>query len=252
MSHHRIRVEGLSFSYPGAKGTLDQVSFEITHGESVAVIGANGAGKTTLLNLLNGILCPSSGRITVGDLIVSEKTLQQVRRTVGTVFQDPDDQLFMPTVFEDVAFGPLNLGMSEDDCRRLAQSCLEEVGAWHLQDRAPHHLSGGEKRRVAIAAVLSMSPDILLLDEPTTGLDARGRRQIIKLLGGFTHSKIIVSHDLEMILDLCPRAIILNEGRVEADGPTLDLLRDGALVERVGLEIPARLAACPVCGRIEK
>lgn len=249
MSHHRLAAQNLHFAYPGEEAVLKGVSFEIRHGESVAIVGANGAGKTTLLMHLNGVLQAGHGEVTVGDLKVSERTLPQVRRTVGTVFQDADDQLFMPTVLDDVAFGPLNAGLEEVDCKERARACLEQVGAWHLRDRPPHHLSGGEKRRVAIAAVLAMSPDILLLDEPTTGLDPKGRRQIIDLLRGFEHSKIVVSHDLEMVLDLCPRVIVLCAGKVAADGAAERLLGDAALMDGSGLEVPARLKPCPACGK---
>lgn len=249
MSHHRLATRNLHFAYPGEEAVLKGVSFEIHHGESVAIVGANGAGKTTLLMHLNGVLLAGQGEVTVGDLKVCPRTLAQLRRTVGMVFQDSDDQLFMPTVLDDVAFGPLNTGMEEADCRLRAQACLEQVGAWHLRDRPPHHLSGGEKRRVAIAAVLAMSPDILLLDEPTTGLDPKGRRQIIDLLRGFEHSKIVVSHDLEMVLDLCPRVIVLCEGRVVADGAAELLLKDASLMDRSGLEVPARLRPCRACGQ---
>lgn len=250
MSHHRLAAQGLRFSYPGGPEVLKGVDFEIRHGESVALVGANGAGKTTLLSLLNGVLAHNCGKIVVGDLVLGPAALVHARRTVGTVFQDPEDQLFMPTVYEDVAFGPMNLGMAPEDCLELAQSCLERVGAWHLKDRPPHHLSGGEKRRVAIAAVLAMSPDILLLDEPTTGLDPKGRRQVIDLLNGFTHSKLVVSHDLEMVLDMCPRTIMLCDGVVIADGPSESLLKDEVLLERTGLEKPESLKPCAVCGHI--
>jgi cobalt/nickel transport system ATP-binding protein len=248
MSHHRILAENLRFAYPGGGLALDRVSFEICHGESVAIVGANGAGKTTLLKQLNGLLPIQEGRVTVGDLVVGEKTLAHVRRTVGTLFQDPDDQLFMPSVLEDVAFGPLNFGMSEEEGLERARLCLEQVGAWHLKDRAPHQLSGGEKRRVAIAAVLAMSPDILLLDEPSNGLDPKGRRQIIDLLKGFSHSKLVVSHDLDLVLDLCPRVIVMGQGRVLADGESLRLLSDSALLAEASLEMPSRLTPCRNCG----
>ena len=249
MSHHRIAAQNLCFSYQLGEPVLNDVSFEIHHGESVAIVGPNGAGKTTLLKMLNGILFPASGKAMVGDLQVSEATLAHVRKTVGTVFQDPDDQLFMPSVQEDVAFGPLNFGMPEADAAKRVKECLEQVGAWHLRERPPHQLSGGEKRRVAIAAVLAMSPDILLLDEPTTGLDPKGRRQIIDLLRGFSHSKLVVSHDLEMVLDLCPRTIMLGQGQVIADGKTQDLLANGLLLEQASLEMPPSLRPCSICGQ---
>lgn len=249
MSHHRIAVEALGHTYPDGTVALHDVSFEVTHGEAVAIVGANGAGKSTLLLHLNGILLPGRGRVVVGDLPVMRQTLPHIRRTVGTVFQDPDDQLFMPTVFDDVAFGPLNLGMPDDECRQRVRACLEQVGAWHLRDRPPHRLSGGEKRRVAVAAVLAMSPDILLLDEPTSGLDPRGRRQVIEMLRGFSHTRIVVTHDLTLALDVCARTIVLDGGGVVADGPTPAILRDSALLESCGLETPAALLPCPRCGQ---
>jgi cobalt/nickel transport system ATP-binding protein len=249
MSHHRIAAEALCFAYQKNEPVLTDVSFEIRHGESVAIVGPNGAGKTTLLKMLNGILFPNGGKAVVGDLAVTPATLVHVRKSVGTVFQDPDDQLFMPSVEEDVAFGPLNFGMPEADALQRVRDCLELVGAWHLRARPPHHLSGGEKRRVAIAAVLAMAPDILLLDEPTTGLDPKGRRQVINLLKGFTHSKLVVSHDLEMVLDLCPRTIMLADGRVIADGKTQDLLADARLLEQASLEMPPSLRPCQTCGQ---
>jgi len=248
VSHHRISLEDVGFTYPDGTSALSDVSLEVVHGESVAIVGANGAGKSTLLLHLNGVLLASRGRVVVGDLPVTRDTLPHVRRTVGTVFQDPDDQLFMPTVFDDVAFGPLNQGMPEAECRDRVRLCLEEVGAWHLRDRPPHRLSGGEKRRVAIAAVLAVSPDILLLDEPSTGLDPRGRRQVIELLRGFSHTKIIVTHDLDLVLRLCPRTVILSEGKVAADGPSQQLLGDFSLLDRCGLEGPPETLICPHCG----
>lgn len=248
MSHHRVALEGVDFTYPDGTSALSDVSLEVVHGESVAIVGANGAGKSTLLLHLNGVLLASHGRVVVGDLPVTRDTLPHVRRAVGTVFQDPDDQLFMPTVFDDVAFGPLNQGMPEAECRDRVRLCLEEVGAWHLRDRPPHRLSGGEKRRVAIAAVLAMSPDILLLDEPSTGLDPRGRRQVIELLRGFSHTKIVVTHDLDLVLRLCPRTVILSEGKIAADGPSDQLLGNFALLERCGLEGPPEALICPRCG----
>jgi cobalt/nickel transport system ATP-binding protein len=164
------------------------------------------------------------------------------------VFQDPDDQLFMPTVFDDVAFGPLNLGLPPDEVEARVERALETVGAAHLRERPPYRLSGGEKRAVAIATVLSMSPDVLVLDEPTASLDPRSRRQLIALLAGFAHTKIIATHDLDFALELCGRTIVLQAGRVAADGPTAELLRDRALLEASHLELPIRLQACPVCG----
>jgi len=214
----------------------------------VAIIGANGAGKSTLLLHLNGYLAPTAGEIQIGDFPLNKGTLPQIRRSVGMVFQDPDDQLFMPTVYDDVAFGPLNLGLSGSDLDRCVIESLERVGARHLVEKAPYHLSGGEKRRVAIATVLSMSPDILVLDEPTNGLDPYSRRQLIALLKQFRHTRIFTSHDLDMVLELCERTIVLKDGVVRADGPTLEIFQDAALLEECRLEKPLSLMGCPVCG----
>jgi len=249
MSHHLVAVQDLTYTYPDGTGAVRGISFSIHHGESVAVVGANGAGKSTLLLHLNGSLTPQGGTVRIGDFPLTKATLATVRRTVGMIFQDPDDQLFMPTVAEDVAFGPLNLGLPPDEVEARVERALERVGAAHLRDRPPHNLSGGEKRAVAIAAVLAMAPDILVMDEPSANLDPRGRRQLIELLAGFNHTKIIATHDLDLVLDLCQRTIVIHEGRVMADGPTGAIFRDNRLMAACRLERPLRLQACPVCGR---
>ena len=248
MSHHLIEAENVEYSYPDGTKALRGVSFRIIHGEAVGVAGANGAGKSTLLRLLNGCLVPSAGTLRVGDVPVVRETLPRIRRIVGTVFQDPDDQLFMPTVGEDVAFGPRNMGLPEDEVKRRTTRAMESVGARHLLDRPPYRLSGGEKRRAAIATVLAMSPDILVMDEPTSGLDPKARRGLMEILRGFMHTKIIATHDLDLLLDLCGRVIVLSEGRVAADGPAMSVLADRALLEKSGLEIPLGMQRCPVCG----
>lgn len=248
MSHHIVEVKNLRHVYPDGTEALRGVSFRITHGESVAVVGANGAGKSTLLLHLNGCLAPGEGEVRIGDFPVTRSTLPEIRRTVGMVFQDPDDQLFMPTVRDDVAFGPLNLGLPAEEAEQRVMDALERVGAAHLAARPPYHLSGGEKRRVAIATVLSMEPSILVMDEPTNGLDPHARRQLIGLLRDFRHTRIFTSHDLDMVLDLCDRTIVLNEGVVAADGPTLEIFRDEALLARCRLEKPLSMQGCPVCG----
>ena len=247
MSHHIIEVADLCYSYPDGTQALRGVSFRAMHGESVAVIGANGAGKSTLLLHLNGYLMPSQGKIRIGDLPLTKGTLQEIRRTVGMIFQDPDDQLFMPTVYDDVAFGPINLGLPPDEVDARVNRALDLVEVPHLKHKPPYRLSGGEKRRVAIATVISMSPDILVLDEPTTGLDPLARRQLIGLLGNFRHTKIIASHDLDMVADLCERTIVLHEGCVRADGPTEEIFRDDALLAACRLEKPLSMQGCPVC-----
>jgi cobalt/nickel transport system ATP-binding protein len=247
MSHHIIEVADLRYSYPDGTEALRGVSFRAVHGESVAVVGANGAGKSTLLLHLNGYLMASQGKIRIGDLPLTKGTLQEIRRTVGMIFQDPDDQLFMPTVYDDVAFGPINLGLPPEEVEMRVAKALEMVEVPHLRNKPPYRLSGGEKRRVAIATVISMSPDILVLDEPTTGLDPLARRQLIGLLGNFHHTKIIASHDLDMVADLCERTIVLHEGVIRADGPTADIFRDDALLAGCRLEKPLSMQGCPVC-----
>jgi len=247
VSHHLVEVHALRHAYPDGTLALADVTFRITHGECVAIVGANGAGKSTLLQHLNGHLAPTSGEVRVGELPVTRTTLPTIRRTVGMVFQDPDDQLFMPTVGDDVGFGPLNLGIPPDEVAKRVDAALERVGVAHLQSKPPYRLSGGEKRRAAIAAVLAMAPDILVLDEPTDGLDPHARRQLIALLGEFSHTRIIATHDLDLVLDLCPRTIVLHEGRVRADGPTLEIFRDAALLAECRLEKPLQMQACPVC-----
>lgn len=249
MSHHIVEARAVSYAYPDGTRAVEDLSFVITHGESVVVAGANGAGKSTLLLHLTGCLLPSRGAVRIGDVTLTRKNLKQVRRAVGMVFQDPDDQLFMPTVMEDVMFGPLNLGMSEAEAAAKAEEALATVDAAHLGERPPYKLSGGEKRAVSIAAVIAMSPDILVMDEPTANLDARSRRAVINLLNSFSHTKIIATHDLDLALDVCRRAILLKDGRIARDGPIETLFGDRALLEACRLEPPLRLEACPVCGR---
>jgi len=251
MSHHIVEVRNLKHVYPDGTIAIKDVSFRITHGESVAIIGANGAGKSTLLQHLNGCLEATSGQIRIGDTPLSKGTLPDIRRTIGMVFQNPDDQLFMPTVFEDVAFGPLNLGLSGSEVDQRVAESLERVGAAHLRAKPPYHLSGGDKKRVAIATVLAMSPDILVMDEPTSGLDPFARRQLLSLLREFQHTKIFTSHDLDMVLDLCERTIILHEGAVVADGHTAEIFKNDELLTACRLEKPFSMQKCPVCSKIQ-
>ena len=248
MSHHIVEAIDLYYTYPDGTVGLNGVSFRITHGESVALIGENGAGKSTLLLHMNGYLSATRGGIRIGDYLVSRTSLNTVRRSVGMVFQNSDDQLFMPTVFEDVAFGPMNLGLEMDELERKVMQALETVGAAHLKNRPPYRLSHGEKRSVAIATVLAMSPDILVMDEPTSSLDPMSRARLIELLKTFHHTKIIATHDLDMAMDLCERAIVLHQGRITGDGPTMKLLKDEDLLHRSRLERPLRMQGCPICG----
>lgn len=247
MSHHIVEVKELTYTYPDETKALSALSFTILHGESVAIIGANGAGKSTLLSHFTGILTPTSGMVRIGDYPLNKNTVKQIRRTVGMVFQNPDEQLFMPTVFDDVAFGPLNLGLPQEEVRERVMSALARVGAEELASRPPYKLSGGQKRAVAIASVLSMLPDILVMDEPSSNLDPYSRRQLIKLLQSFTHTKIIATHDLDLVLDVCHRTIVLNAGKIIADGPTQEVFQNEALLVESHLEKPLRLQGCPWC-----
>jgi cobalt/nickel transport system ATP-binding protein len=235
--HHSIEVQGLRFSYPDGHPALRGVSFMIAPGEKVALVGPNGAGKSTLLLHLNGIL-RGEGQVSVCGLSLSQQTLGAIRSAVGMVFQDPDDQLFSPMVFDDVAFGPMYQGLPEAEVRSRVTSALSAVGMLERESRVSHHLSGGEKKRIAIATVLAMEPEVLALDEPTSGLDPRARRGLIRLLGELPMTMLVSTHDLRMVRELLPRTIILDDGLVVADGPTLDLLADPDLLERHGLEAP--------------
>ena len=236
-----IDMKGLEYSYPDGTPALRGVSFVADRGEAVGLVGANGAGKSTLLLALTGLIEPSSGVIDIGGTVLSKRTAPEVRRRLGFIFQDPEDQLFMPTVFDDVAFGPINQGVTGEALAARVASALESVGAGHLADRPGYRLSGGEKRSAAIAAVLSMGPEILLMDEPSSGLDPKGRRGLIDLLAGFPHTRLIAAHDLDLVLDVCPRTIVLHRGEVAADGPTVEIFRDKVLLERCSLEPPLSL-----------
>ena len=248
MSHHSIDVVDLGFAYPDGTSALEGVSFHIGHGESIALVGANGAGKSTLLMHLTGFLMPAVGSVRIGDVPVTKSTVADIRKTVGVVFQDPDDQLFMPSVYEDVAFGPMNLGLPAEEVETRVADSLARVGATALRDRPPYRLSGGEKRAVAIATVLAMCPSLLIMDEPSSNLDPRARRRLIELLATFEHTKIIATHDLDMAMELCERTIVMSGGTVTADGATNEIFRDEALLDASGLERPLSLRGCPVCG----
>ena len=229
-----IRVDNLSFGYPDGQQALTDVNLTIYQGETVALIGPNGAGKSTLLLHLNGIL-HSNGAVKVFGRPVDDKNLRWVRSKVGLVFQNPDDQLFSPTVFDDVAFGPINLGYSEAKVRELVTRALDWVGMAGYERRSPHHLSLGEKKRIAIATVLSMNPEILVIDEPTSNLDPGSKWSLIELLRGLEITKIVASHDLELVQALCHRAIVLDRGVIIADGATSHILADMPLLMAHGL-----------------
>ena len=241
MSHSIVKMQDIKYEYPDHTSALQGVSFSITPGEAVALIGGNGAGKSTMLSLLLGIVFPTAGAVHIGELELNRKNATAARHRIGMVFQNPDDQLFMPTVYDDVAFGPLNMEIPAEQAKVIVLEALAKVGAAHLQKRSSHRLSIGEKRAVAIASVLAMSPDILLMDEPTAGLDPWSRRQLIHLLKKFSHTKIIASHDLDFVMDVCERVIVLQEGKVMADGPAGEILRNRELLESCRLELPLRL-----------
>lgn len=224
MSHHYLRFERVGYRYPDGHEALHDLSFELTHGEKAALVGANGAGKTTLLLHTDGLLLPTAGQVVVGGIPITRRTLPTIRRTVGYLFQQPDDQLFMPTVEEDVAFGPANMGLDDAEIERRVAEALAAVGATELRHRAPGHLSGGEKKRVAIATVLAMEPSILVMDEPTASLDPQARRQLLDLIRTFRHTMLIATHDVELVRELCTRTLVLDRGTLVADGPTREVL----------------------------
>ncbi len=238
MSHHIVELRDVLFHYPDGTEALKGISFRVFHGESVGIAGANGMGKTTLLLNLSGHLLPTEGEILIGDMPLSKRTRHEIRKKVGFIFQRPDDQLFMPTVYEDVAFGPVNLGLTQDKVDERVRNALERVGCLHLINRPPHRLSEGQKRAVTIAAVMAMNPDILVMDEPASSLDPKSRRQLINLLNGFKHTKIIASHDLDLILEVCERCVIIKDGKVAADSPTEEILLNETLLEENSLELP--------------
>ena len=237
-----IQVRELTYRYPQGPTALDAISLDVAEGESVALIGPNGAGKTSLFLCLSGVLRPRAARLRVGGLdVLDAGQRKRLPHQVGIVFQDSDDQLFNSTLFDDVAFGPLNLGLPADEVRQRVTEALARVGLAGMGERVPFHLSGGEKRRAALAGVLAMRPRLLLLDEPSMFLDPRGRRELIKLINGLDGTRILASHDLEMILETCRRAMLLDRGRLITEGPARDLLSDAALMEAHGLEVPYSL-----------
>ena len=236
-----IEFENVSFSYEDGRPVLQELSFSIARGESVGLIGANGAGKTTVMKILLGLL-PCQGRVLVDGLDVSRKNLSEVRRKLGFVLQNSDNQMFMPTVYEDMLFGPLNYGLSRQEAEARVDAVLEKLGLRELGHRYNHKISGGEKRMAAIATVLAMEPEAILMDEPTSALDPCNRRLVIRTIRQLPQTKVITSHDLDMILDACDRVILLSGGRIVADGPAEVILRDRALLEANRMELPLSLA----------
>ena len=233
-----LEVEALAYAYPDGHQALYGIDLRVDAGERVALLGPNGAGKTTLVLHLNGIHLAGHGTVRVAGTTVQKSTLAEIRRRVGLVFQDPDDQLFMPTVRDDVAFGPANLGLRGDALDERVHEALTAVGMADVADRAPHHLSFGQRRRVAVATVLAMQPDVLVLDEPSSNLDPASRRELAEILVGLDQTILLVTHDLPYALELCPRSLVMNEGSIVADGKTADLLGDHALMAANRLELP--------------
>jgi cobalt/nickel transport system ATP-binding protein len=233
-----LEVKDLAFAYPDGYQALFGVDLMIGRGERVALLGPNGAGKTTFVMHLNGILDTQHGSVRVGGLPVGKATLKEIRRRVGIVFQDPDDQLFMPTVREDVAFGPANLGVRGDELDTAVLGALSAVGMEAFADRPPHHLSFGQRRRVAVATVLVMQPEILVLDEPSSNLDPAGRHELADILRSLDITMLMVTHDLPYALELCPRAVVMNDGVIVADGRTVEVLSDDVLMAANRLELP--------------
>jgi cobalt/nickel transport system ATP-binding protein len=239
-----IHIRGLSFHYPDGRLALEKVEFSVAAGESIGLVGPNGAGKTTLFLCMAGVLRVAPGVIEVADLDPADAAQRKnLPAKLGINFQNSDDQLFNSTVFDDVAFGPLNLELPREEVKQRVAEALEKVGLTGFEQRVPFHLSGGEQRRVALAGVLAMRPEVLLLDEPSQGLDPRGRRGFINLVNGLSVTRVIAAHDLEMILQTCRRVLILDQGQVVADGPARGLFADAALMEAHGLEVPHSLTA---------
>jgi len=233
-----LEVIDLNYRYPDGTEVLRDAGFHIHPGERVALLGSNGAGKTTLVFHLNGIFRPQSGSVRVAGLPVVDENLKEIRRRVGIVFQDPDDQLFMPTVRQDVAFGPANYGVEGDELEARVTDALTAVGMLAVADRPPHHLSLGQRRRVAVATVLAMRPEIVVLDEPSSNLDPASRRELADILTSLEITMLMVTHDLPYALELCPRSLVINDGRIVADGPTAEILSNRNLMKANRLELP--------------
>jgi cobalt/nickel transport system ATP-binding protein len=240
MHHNAIAIQDLSHTYADGTQALQSISLSIHANERVAIIGANGSGKSTLLQHLNGVIAPQTGSITVGEYPMHPQYLKQIRSFVGLVFQNPDDQLFMPTVWEDISFGPLNQGVVRADLEPRCHHAMQSVSLnlQHYAHRNPGNLSGGEKKRVAIAGVLAMQPQVIALDEPSAQLDPRSRRQLIQLLAALPITQLIATHDLDLALDLCSRTIVLNRGKLVYDGRTIDVLSNSKFLYQNGLEPP--------------
>lgn len=243
MKNVHIDIENLTFSY-GKSLVLKDITLHAHEGESIGIIGQNGAGKSTLLKLIVGLYLDFTGEIKVEDILVKKKNLSEIRKMIGYVFQDSDSQLFMSTAYEDVAFAPRNYGLLEEEVEKRTLYALERVGALGLRDKQIYKMSGGEKKLVSIATILSMTPDIIIMDEPSAALDPKNRRNLIRLMNSFDKLKIITSHDLDFVMDTCNRVILIDNGSVIQDGKAEDILRNEKLLEAHGLELPLSLCNC--------
>ena len=232
-----IEYKNVSCSYSADRKSLNNISFVINQGERVGLIGANGAGKSTLLKSMVGLI-PSEGLIKISDLELNKSNINEIRKMVGYVIQDSDNQMFMPTVIDDMIFGPVNYGMKREEAVAKASEMLDKLGIAHLKDRYNHKISAGEKKMAAIATILTMEPNMIMMDEPSAALDPRNRRRLINMLNSFNITKLIASHDLDFILDTCDRVILISEGSIVADGRASEILRDKNLLETNGLELP--------------
>lgn len=236
-----ITVERVSFSYPDGTRALHDVSLTVMTGESTGIVGANGAGKSTLVNHLNGWYLPQTGKITINGAVLLKKNRELIRKQAGLVFQNPDDQLFMSRLYDDIVFGPENLGMNKQKTAEEAERILRDFDLWELRDKPPSRLSQGQKRFAAFAAVLMMHPSVLVMDEPTSDLDPRNRKRLISLVNALPATRVTVSHDLDFIWDTCTEVCVMAEGRIAAKGAAKEILRDRDLLEANGLELPLRL-----------
>jgi cobalt/nickel transport system ATP-binding protein len=241
MTDYAVRITRLNYFYPDGTKALEGIDLDVTCGERIAIVGPSGAGKSTLLLHLNGVLS-GNGTVRILDQRLESENLREIRRQVGLLFQDPNDQLFCPTVFEDIAFGPMNLSVPADEIPRRVEKAMNDCGLdYSLRSRSSHHLSQGERRRVSLAAVLAMDPSVLGMDEPTSNLDPRNRRHLIDVIRSLKATLIIATHDLELVLDVCSRTILMDRGKIWANGETRSLLSDARLMEMHGLEVPLSL-----------
>lgn len=236
-----VQVNKVNFQYDNQQTVLKDICFSIEKGEKIGLIGSNGVGKTTLMKMLVGLLFPGSGSVMVDNLILNKKNLKEIREKIGYVFQDADSQLFMSTVYDDIAFGPRNYGYSEEEVKQRVEEAMEAVGCSYLRDKAIYKMSGGEKKLVSLATILALKPEMMIMDEPTIALDPGNRRKLINILNELSCTLLIASHDLDMVMDVCERVLLMHDGKIVREGKTEEILSDKALLESCGLELPLRL-----------